>query len=270
VLEAHLDLAGKGDVKAVHRTRVATRRLREALAVVAAAGDEDAKILRQEFRQLTAALGPVREMDVSRRVLLDLADLEAWPADAVSIVEDHCEDSRARLLERLNEELEDVSAKDLASRARGIARSIQRGDRSKIAEALSDRLATRSRAFSQIVRAAGIVYAADRLHQVRIAAKKLRYATELANGSATDSLRRLKRLQKELGHLHDAQMVQTRVEEISTKERSLGLLHAFSQMKRDIDTHCRSWHARALPLMLRPGALRRPVRAQSSRSRRSA
>jgi CHAD domain-containing protein len=270
VLEAELDLAGQGDSKAIHRARVASRRLREALAVVAAVGSEDAKALRNELRAITAALGPVREMDVSRRDLLNLADQEAWPADAVAMVEEHCDDRRLRDLDRAAKTLEDVDVKSLALRLRRIARAVQRESRGDVADALSRRLNSRNRAFATKVRDVGIVYATDRLHAVRIAAKKLRYVTELADGSAVEGLRRLKRLQKVLGHLHDDQMVQTRIEEIAATEKSLGLLHAFSRMRGDIDTHCRAWHARALPLMLSPRTLQRPARMTPAKRRRTA
>jgi len=270
VLQAVLNLAARGDNKAIHRARVATRRLREALAVVAAVGSDDAKNLRNELRTITAALGPVREMDVSRRVLLDLADQESWPADAVAMVEEHCGDRRARDLDSAASDLEDVDAKSFALRLRRVARIVERESPADVADALSQRLNVRTKAFAAQVRDVGIVYATDRLHAVRIAAKKLRYVTELANGSAAENLRRLKRLQKFLGHLHDDQMVQLRIEEAAAVEKSLGLLRAFSGMRQDIDTHCRAWHARALPLMLSPRALHGSARITSAKRRRTA
>ena len=97
VFGAHIELARGGDPKAIHRARVATRRLREALAVAGAALGGDAATLRREFKAITAALGPVRELDVSRRLLLEMADDSSWPVDAVSRVEQHGLKQRATI-----------------------------------------------------------------------------------------------------------------------------------------------------------------------------
>ena len=53
-----------GDVDAVHRSRVATRRLREALPLVKGRGRERRR-LRRELRSVTRSLGPIRELDVA-------------------------------------------------------------------------------------------------------------------------------------------------------------------------------------------------------------
>src|SRR5262245_28849831 len=53
-----------GDVDALHRSRVATRRLREALPLVKGRGRERRR-LRRDLRRVTRALGPVRELDVA-------------------------------------------------------------------------------------------------------------------------------------------------------------------------------------------------------------
>jgi hypothetical protein len=73
-------------------------------------------------------------------------------------------------------------------------------------------------------------------------------------------LRRLKRLQKILGKLHDAQMVHRQIDEAVARESVLGLNRSLRTMGRDLEAECRAWHGKALPLMLAPGALRRPVR----------
>ena len=63
--------------------------------------------------------------------------------------------------------------------------------------------------------AAGHMYSPEQLHQVRIAAKKLRYAMELAfDGgvkSAAAPVRAVKRAQDTLGRLHDLQVLQSHV-----------------------------------------------------------
>src|SRR5207248_1929483 len=51
----------KGEIRAIHRTRVASRRLREVLPVLELDADVSAKLVRR-LRRVTAQLGPVREL----------------------------------------------------------------------------------------------------------------------------------------------------------------------------------------------------------------
>jgi len=271
VFSAQIDLARGGDPKAIHRARVATRRLREALAVTGAALGGDAAALRREFRTITAALGPLRELDVSNKLLMDLADVSSWPADAVSRVEQLGLKQRAKVLDEFHDALAGDEAKALVRRVRAVARDVKDMDDSRVSGVIASRYARRLREFNQALREAGTVYAGDRLHRVRIAAKKLRYLIEFGDTANAEALRRLKRLQKILGKLHDAQMVQHHIEEAAAGERVLGLHRSLREMSRDLEAECRAWHGKALPLMLAPGALRRPARmAPSSRRKRSA
>ena len=82
-------------------------------------------------------------------------------------------------------------------------------------DALGARLLKRARALADAAEAAGQLYATEQLHQVRIAAKKLRYGLELAADSgiaaAAPLVRNLKRAQETLGRLHDLQVLQHHV-----------------------------------------------------------
>ena len=271
VFGAQIDLARGGDPKAIHRARVATRRLREALAVAGAALGGDATALRREFRAITAALGPVRELDVSRKLLLDLADASSWPADAVTRVEQHALKERTKAIARLQDVLDGDDAKALTRRVRSAARGVKDMADSSLSAVIASRYARRLREFNRALQEAGTVYAGDRLHRVRIAAKKLRYLIEFGDTANEEALRRLKRLQKILGRLHDAQMVQHHIDEAAVAESVLGLHRSLRHMSRDLEAECRAFHGKALPLMLAPGALRRPARmGASTRRKRSA
>src|SRR5262245_54882023 len=61
----------KGDVKALHRARVASRRLRELVPVLALPPDA-ARKLRRRLRKVTVRLGNVRELDVMLQLTDDL------------------------------------------------------------------------------------------------------------------------------------------------------------------------------------------------------
>ena len=98
------------------------------------------------------------------------------------------------------------------------------------------------------IAAAGHMYAPEPLHQVRIAAKKLRYALELAEDagikSASAPVRAVKRVQDTLGRLHDLQVLQTHVAAVqASRDRSLpdgGL----AIVSRALEDECRHLHAR--------------------------
>jgi CHAD domain-containing protein len=61
-----LPAATSGDVVSVHRARVASRRLREVLPVLAdAAGTHHLGRASKDVRRITRALGPIRELDVA-------------------------------------------------------------------------------------------------------------------------------------------------------------------------------------------------------------
>ena len=101
---------------------------------------------------------------------------------------------------------------------RGSRRRRQRStgsDSAEWREALGSRLVRRAKALTKAIDEAGQMYAAEQLHQVRIATKKLRYALELAADAgvkaASAPLRALKRAQDTLGRLHDLQVLQTHV-----------------------------------------------------------
>jgi CHAD domain-containing protein len=268
VFGAQIDLARRGDPKAIHRARVATRRVREALGVSATALGGDAASLRRDFKTVTATLGPLRELDVSRRLLLDSADQSAWPADAVSLVEQQGLKRRDEALDQLDTVLGGDHAKALVGRIRALARDVKGMDETRLAGVIASRYARRMREFTRTLQEAGTVYAGDRLHKVRIAAKKLRYLLEFSNAAGDPALRRLKRLQKLLGHVHDAQMLQRAIDEAAAGERVVGLNRSLREMSRDLEADCRAWHGKALPLMLAPGNLRRPARMTATGHRK--
>src|SRR5688572_29564842 len=80
-LSRSLPGARKGDALRLHQARVATRRLREALPMVAS-GSKGRKLVR-DIRRLTRALGPVRELDVALQTLDELGAEGGAPSTAL-------------------------------------------------------------------------------------------------------------------------------------------------------------------------------------------
>src|SRR5262245_21051945 len=91
-----------GESEALHKARVASRRIREALPVVAAeAPSSKVKKLRRKVRGLTRELGPIRELDVELSMLDKEASDRSVPRPAVVAVRREVVSERHRLRERL-------------------------------------------------------------------------------------------------------------------------------------------------------------------------
>jgi CHAD domain-containing protein len=103
--------------------------------------------------------------------------------------------------------------------------------------------------------AAGHMYAPERLHVVRIAAKKLRYGLELAADSAVKAasghVRTLKRAQDMLGKLHDLQVLQGHVAAVQASPTSSRprAREAREDLARHIEDQCRHLHGRYVALV---------------------
>src|SRR4029453_11038344 len=127
---------------------------------------------------------------------------------------------------------------------------------------------------------AGQIYAAEALHDVRIAAKKLRYALEIADESGAapcgESLRVIKRVQDALGRLHDLQVLQHHIAAVGAAPRGRRSTPdaALAVLSRLIEDECRHLHGRyvsQLPALHEAvEAARRDVPLRLTRRRRSA
>jgi len=239
---AHVAAAVDGrDPEGVHDMRVATRRLRAALKLFAPWIEQDAlDRVAPAVRSLTRALGAVRELDVLRLRLAELAR-HARPERALAL--EHVDArlarrrSRARAkmmarfakvdldrldgrLKRLASQLErsalatsKASAPDAspATETNGAAPGGPRHD-GPLGELLAEvapTLVEEARQVSEptIPETVGTRQSAEALHVVRIAAKKLRYALEILaphlGDPGSEAVRRLKALQDKLGDFHD-------------------------------------------------------------------
>ena len=93
--------AKSGQVKAVHRGRVASRRLREALSVIDAAyRHSHAGKLARTVRRLTRALGPVREIDVALVELDRASRRHGWTDSLAGVIRRRLGQERERRAKR--------------------------------------------------------------------------------------------------------------------------------------------------------------------------
>jgi CHAD domain-containing protein len=243
--------ARKGDVQAVHQARVATRRLREALPLVARG--RTGKSLKKSVRKLTRVLGPVRELDVA---LMNL--------DQLRTSGDMSEAAIARLRQLITEERQRLGAEmvrrishyNLPKFQKKAVEAARRGpvpagvrDPRRIAAAFA-RAARRAEGLRAAMENAAGIYLPDRLHEVRIAVKKLRYALEIAqdlSGSrATARIGKLKRVQDLLGRMHDLEMLIARTRAVQSRAGApnLELSADLDRLVRRLENDCRRLHVR--------------------------
>jgi len=260
-LRRHLAAAVAGKESGVHQARVASRRLREALPVLTAglAHTKGGKA-RRKVARLTAALGEVRELDVTLLVIDELSERANVPATALSEVRAQVIEAREERRQVMLKRLEHVDTAKLDRRLHAVKHALTEAQpgRHGWRAALAARTARRARRLARAIDDAGQIYAAQALHEVRIATKKLRYALEIASDSGAapcaDAVRSLKRVQDTLGRLHDLQVLQHHIAAVGAAPRRRRTTPdaALAALSRFVEDECRLLHGRyvaALPAL---------------------
>jgi CHAD domain-containing protein len=250
-LRKHLPSAVSGDDTGVHQARVASRRLREAVPVLATGlrGSKAGKA-RRKIRRLTRALGTVRELDVTLGILDELARADGVPRSAVEAVRARVIAERDLGRESMLKRLDRVNVEKLHRRLASVAEALQETSEEAWRDPLAARLARRAERLTAAVDEAGQMYAPERLHQVRIAAKKLRYGLEIAAGvgvaAAAPRVRTLKRVQDLLGRMHDLQVLQGHVATVHAEfTPGNGVSHhGLDALAQHLEGECRQLHGR--------------------------
>jgi CHAD domain-containing protein len=243
--------AQAGDETSVHQARVASRRLRQAIPLLGVRADAAAvDRAGRRVRRITRALGPVRELDVTLLLLAELERKGAAPARAIArvraaVAEERQERRREMLaaikpskLNKLRKQLVQVAAPE----------SERTETRSALAEA-NTQAAARAGQLKTAIEHAGGIYLADRLHRVRIAAKKLRYALEiqreLTRSRSTTNLNRLRVQQDLLGRMHDLEMLieRARRAQAALAPRDRRGMAELNTLIRVLEDECRAGHA---------------------------
>jgi CHAD domain-containing protein len=198
---------------------------------------------------MTRALGPVRELDVSLLHLDELAQRNVVSARALGRIRSALARERAARrremlttitpgkLERLRQKLTQVSSGPETHQPAATLEEARR------------QVAKRAKRLATAVDRAGGLYLADRLHAVRVAAKKLRYALEiereLRRSRSTARVTQLKRLQDLLGRMHDFEVLIDRTRQVqadhAATDRTLTL--ELDAVVRTLEAECRRDHA---------------------------
>jgi CHAD domain-containing protein len=251
----------EGDVEALHRLRVASRRLRELIPLLAL--DPDAtRRLNRRLRKVTRRLGSVRELDVLMLLIQELQGNARYPQEGLKRVATAVlqarSDARERLaarlrpgkLERLARKLENAAKRLELQHGKSGQRSLANRPMDGWRWALDARLVRRAERARSAIETAGAAYLPEPLHAVRIAFKKLRYTVELRSLTQRDSaaadIAVMKSAQDLLGRLHDLEVLisWTREAQASLVPPDLATWRELGALVRALDDDCRVLHAR--------------------------
>lgn len=249
----HLPGALAGGEEELHQMRVASRRLRVALPLLASRprGRRVARAL-GTLRALTRAGGASRDLDVALG-LLEPHLREAGPSRERVVLRGRLRAARTVSRRRLAEALLDT---EIAELRRDLRAALARGGPSLPLASLRVRAEreTRGSALLDAVSALGEAYDPDRLHHLRIQARKLRYAAELRARLAPapapaeagpDAAALWKDLQERLGLVRDTHVLAVRLgaEAAAARRRSAGAVAAEAELLAGLfDAQSRDLH----------------------------
>ena len=250
----------QGEVRGLHRTRIASRRLRELIPVLQL-DRANARKLSRRLRKVTSRLGIVRELDV---LLLSIDELHVsgrLQGPALGRVGVAVSSDRDRARKRLEHEMPIEAMRRLARKLSRIVDDLRAAEasatRARAASwrwALDARVARRAARLSKAIQDAGALYIPERLHVVRVALKKTRYAMELmieiAGVKRDPDTRTLKRGQDLLGRMHDLQVLTERVRHVQTSlaPPNLADWRDLDALILTLEDDCRRLHARYMRL----------------------
>ena len=208
------------DVEELHDMRVATRRLRAAIALFGDVLPAEAERLRPDLAWVGQTIGAVRDLDVQ------LQQLDRWtnvltPSDqeALRRLRSLLEGQRARARGEMLESLDSPRYARLVRRLGTMLRS-RSGARTAPARAVApDLVEARHRALRKAKRQIGPDSDAAAFHRLRIATKRYRYALEFLSdvypGETKRLIRRSVTLQDVLGAHQDAHVAITRLRDLA-------------------------------------------------------
>jgi CHAD domain-containing protein len=247
VLKEQIDPLHREDVDAVHDMRVGSRRLRACLKYHAAAWDKKPrKAFFERAREVTRALGQARELDVCLGILEDIAQTEEGDVQGgAKVAAQRLGNMRSEQSDRVQRAAAYVESPDFAALMERVLET-PRTERSCYVKKGKKQV---KKAFNKVEKAYGKWRkngSEDRLHRVRIAFKKFRYACELAahlyEEDFQDLIGRSKQAQKDLGKWNDYRVLRNHV----LQEVPPGETHALvEELERRMHDHYKDFREHA-------------------------
>ncbi len=224
LLNFHAEVLATQEVEAIHKMRVTTRRLQASLDLLQIGKDEfGIRKLKGKLRRLRRKLSDVRNYDV----FLILLEQEAAKRKTIKQPFAHLKDElQKRRTERALKVRNYLEKFDLAKITKKLGLSPPTENISKptlehiadekaIARRTAERLEQRFDEFHQLAKNAKPTTRPEEFHQLRIAAKRLRYLLEIASdrgfkGNLT-ALEWLRSLQDRIGDWHDFEALEDEI-----------------------------------------------------------
>lgn len=214
------------DIEELHDMRVASRRLRAALALFGAFLPTDAARLGPELAWVGQTIGTVRDLDVQLEQLDEWAaavsEIDREPLDRLrSLLAEERTAARARMLEAL-----DSPRYERFVRRFGTMLRSRTGTRTPSALAVApDLVEQRRRALRKARRRIGADAEPDAYHRLRIAGKRFRYALEFVSdvypGETKRLVTRTVALQDVLGTYQDADVAIARLRQLARERGAI-------------------------------------------------
>jgi triphosphatase len=225
------------DPEELHDMRVATRRLRAALALFEGVLPVRAQSFREELGWLARLLGAVRDLDVQLENLAAMsfedAELGLGPAaaghdpldDLAALLECERRTARADMLEGLDSVRWDRLAKGLTTMAQQGPARRSLATREPAVIGLPDLVLTRHEKVTKAAKRAKRSGVVTDFHALRIRCKRLRYALEFSSdvygGRTSRFVRALTVLQGELGEMQDAEVASVQLAALAAGDTHL-------------------------------------------------
>lgn len=199
------------DIEALHDMRVASRRLRAALRVFRSCFPKQAyALVFEQVRDVTLALGTVRDQDVFIDFLTNYASTNDGIEWLIEREQADREKSRLELFEALGDSKQiDLARRliDLLSHISMTEETSENGDDCRFAAQAAPLVAPRLAELLELSASISDPSKVTELHQMRIAAKRLRYTLETFTACfgqpLLDKINDTKLLQEQLGTIHD-------------------------------------------------------------------
>lgn len=258
-LLSHLPAIRDGNPEAIHDARVATRRLRSMIPLLASVipGDEW-ESARVTLKQAARALGKARDIDVALALAAELETRAPLFAPVLAALRGELLPEQLAARRKLIRRLESLSLRplrELPGRDGGILRWSRIAD---VGRVLPPALAEQAQQVRRAVDHASGVYFTGRTHAARIAIKELRYLLELSDDckARRKGLKLLKTSQEALGQIHDREGLVDRLRRMEPPPRDpaaalIGVLEAeartlyekYANTREDVVSLCDAIHA---------------------------